>query len=359
MDFRELKKYIYEKNLVETVLVNIKCHHVKYHDRGYYTAANIDGDNITAITVYNEEYLRVNDYTRNIGDNSDIINLVLYNLKVMNNNDKLRLTDASKYLHKLLGIKWESYESQKKFDPLAVFKKANKITGIAYELDEPDYLEDDTYGFQVGVIHTSWLKEGITQRTVDRFDIGYSTFQKRIIIPLKYWKNGRLLGYNRRTVLPNADELGIKKYLITYGYPKSINLYGLYENKKSITNKGYVTVFEAEKSVLKRHSRTDDTGVALQGHVMSREQCSIILGLDIKEVVIALDKDVPINEIRAMCDRFYMKRKVSYILDRWDLIGDKDSPADADNNTYKFLFDNRIQYDELEHLKFRKYMEGR
>lgn len=57
--------------------------------------------------------------------------------------------------------------------------------------------------------------------------------------------------------------------------------------------------------VLKRDSLNDPTGVALEGHFMSDEQVRIILGVGVKEVVIAMDKDVPIEEVWSMCEKFY------------------------------------------------------
>ena len=136
--------------------------------------------------------------------------------------------------------------------------------------------------------------------------------------------------------------------------PKSINLYGLYENYSDIEKAGYITVFEAEKSVLKRDSLNDPTGVALAGHSISDEQVGIISGLNIKEVVIALDKDVPVEEVWCMCEKFYHLRKISYIWDKHDLLGDKDSPADVKNKIYEFLFKHRITYDEKMHKKYEK-----
>lgn len=50
-----------------------------------------------------------------------------------------------------------------------------------------------------------------------------------------------------------------------------MNLFGLWENKDSIQEKGHVVVFEAEKSVLKRDSLNDPTGVAVSGHEISDE----------------------------------------------------------------------------------------
>jgi len=46
--------------------------------------------------------------------------------------------------------------------------------------------------------------------------------------------------------------LEYQKYFITPGMRKEINIYGLWENYKDIQKAGYIVIFEAEKSVLKK-----------------------------------------------------------------------------------------------------------
>lgn len=141
----------------------------------------------------------------------------------------------------------------------------------------------------------------------------------------------------------NYEMLDIDKYFITPGYPKSINLFGLWENYDSIQKAGYVVIYESEKSVLKRDSLRDSTGVALSGHTMSDEQVKILIALNV-DVVIALDNDVPIDEIKYMCSKFKGIRNVYYIKDKYDLLGAKDSPADAKNKIFAYLMKNKIKF---------------
>jgi DNA primase len=192
--------------------------------------------------------------------------------------------------------------------------------------------------------------------TREKFKLAYSYKHKRVIVPLRYWATGELLGFNQRTTVENYEEFNIKKYFITPTYPKALNLYGLYENYDSIQKAGYVVVAESEKSVLKRDSLGDGTVVALSGKSMSDEQVRILMGLNV-EIVIGLDKDVDINEVRHIAEKFYNIRPVSYIYDKWDLLKDKDAPMDAKNKIYQFLFKHRIKYDENEHKEYIKSLE--
>ena len=265
--------------------------------------------------------------------------------------------ESVKYIHKILELTFEFKKRvekpQKKYDPLSVFKKVLRCNRRIVDVADIQILEDSLLNDFVPMLHISWLKQGITERTRKKFGLCYSYRYKRVVIPMRYWGTGELLGFNQRTVVENYKEFGIKKYFLTPTYQKQLNLYGLYENYDSIQKAGYVVVYEAEKSVLKRDSLNDPTGVALSGHTLSDEQVRILIGLNV-EVVIAFDKDIDINEVRHACEKFKNIRKVSYVCDFIDVLDEKDSPADARNKDFQFLFDNRIVYDREEQRKYQE-----
>lgn len=354
MTVTELKQYIHNENKVEFILEQIGCHSIKYHQvKDYYTCGNFNGDNQSAITIYNTEYLKCINYTRKkeFDKNSDLITLVQY-------NKSLDFVDAIKYLHKILGLKFEykrESKTKEKIDPLHIFKKV-KSRSRSVNVLEFNVLDESILLDFVPYIHISWIREGITQRTVDKFGLGYSYYQKRIIIPLRYWLTGELLGTNGRTTVENYDLFGIKKYFITPSYPKSYNLFGLWEHKEDIKRLGYVVVYESEKSVLKRDSLLDYSGVALSGHTISDEQVRILIGLNV-DIIISMDKDVPIEEIRHICSKFYGIRNVYYTFDKYDLLGKKDSIADAPNKIFEYFMKYKIKYDKKEHLEYLRSLE--
>lgn len=352
MDITSLKQYIYENKKIEYILEKIGCHSITYYqNKEYYSCANYNGDNKSAINVKNNEYLNVVNWTRSkeFSDNSDIITLVQY-------NKKISFIEAIKYLHKILDLPFELKEPKKKIDPLNVFKRVVRRSRNIVNVDDIHILDDKLLDDYIPMLHISWLKEGITEKTRKKFGLAYSYRYKRIIIPMRFWLTGELLGFNKRTTVENYNEFGIRKYYITPTYPKHLNLYGLYENYSAIQKAGHVVVYEAEKSVLKRDSLNDPTGVALSGHSISDEQVRILIGLNV-EIVIALDKDITVEEVRYMCEKFKNIRKVSYIYDSYSILGDKDSPADARNKDYQFLFENRVVYDREEQRKYKESLE--
>lgn len=356
MTINELKEYIYNERKIEYILEEIGCHNIVYHpNRDFFSCGNYNGDNKGAINVKNNEYLNVVNWTREkeFGDNSDIITLVQY-------NKSMSFIEAVKYLHKILELPFEfkrkEEKPEKKFDPLSVFKKVLRCNRRIVDVADIQILEDKLLNDFVPMLHISWLKQGITERTRKKFGLCYSYRYKRVVIPMRYWATGELLGFNQRTVVENYEEFDIKKYYLTPTYPKQLNLYGLYENYDAIQKAGYVCVYEAEKSVLKRDSLGDSTGVALSGHSLSNEQIRILIGLNV-EIVFCLDNDIPIEEVRHLCNKFNNIRKVSYIKDFMSILGEKDSPADARNKDFKFLFDNRIVYDREEQRKYQESLK--
>lgn len=355
MTINELKEYIYENNKIEHILNEIGCHSITYHpNKEFYSCGNYNGDNKGAINVRNNSYLGVINYTRQkeFGDNSDIITLVQY-------NKNMSFIEAVKYIHKILDLSFEfkkSEKPQKKYDPLAVFKKTLRSNRMVVNVDDIHFLDDKLLNDFVPMLHIDFLREGIMPWTRKKFGLCYSYRNSRVVMPHRFWLSGELLGFNMRTTVQNYDSFGIRKYYLSSGFNKSLNLYGLYENYESIQSAGYVVVAESEKSVLKRDSLGDGTVVALSGKSMSDEQVRILIGLNV-EIVIALDNDVDVNEIRHMCEKFKNVRKVSYIKDFMGILNSKDAPMDARNKDYQFLFDNRIVYDKSEQRKYQESLK--
>lgn len=351
MDTTSLKEYIFNNNKVEFVLEKIGCKLIKYHSsKNFYSAANYNGDNTGAVNVYNTKYLLIHNWTREneFDDVSDIISLTQY-------NKKCSFVDAVKYLHNILGLELTPYkkeEKKEKPDPLAVFENAINRHRAIVDVAEIHAIKEEAINDYVPLLYIDWLREGIMPWAAKKFGLAYSYKYHRVVIPIRYWLDGTLVGFNQRTTVENYEELGIRKYFLTASYRKSLNLYGLWENREEIENKKTVVICESEKSVLKRYSRNDGTCVALQGKKLSDEQRRIIIGLNVNEVIIALDNDVPIEEVRHICEQFYHIRNVSYVKDRWNLLGDKDAPADAENKVYNFLIKHRVKYDESEHQKY-------
>ena len=357
MTSTELKNYIVEHEQIEYILESLGCRSIVYHeDKNYYSATQPEdsADNKMGVCIKAVPFLNYYSYSRNIHieDGKDLFALV-------QETKHITFAETMKYLHNLLGLKYTFKKEEPKndkpaYDPLAIFKKAASKKRCRNVLDCTfEALDESVLTDLVPMIHIDLLREGIMPWTVKKFGLAYSYRWKRTIFPHRYI-NGELMGWNGRSSVQDCELLGITKYYITPGM-KKICPYGLYENYADIEKAGYCVIYESEKSVLKRDSKGDSTGLAISGKSISDEEVRLILGLDIKEIVIALDQDVDINEIRHLAEKFFRLRKVSYIYDKWDLLEKKDSPADKCNKIYDFLFKHRIVYTELEH---QKYLDG-
>ena len=351
----ELIQYIIDQNLIQKVTDDLGCHDLKPYTTEYRcglpnhknkTSVSIKKDTLkTKIFQSDGEIIR-----------GDIITLVM-------TVKDISFTEANKYLHKLFGLKYQ-YKNKKakenidKSDPLEIFKKIKRKRNCV-NINDIEIYDNTIIEEYEPVLYIDWVKEdGIMEFTRKRFNIGYSYKHKRIVIPVRYWagEEDDYIGIIGRTTIRNFDLFDIPKYYPLKPYLKSINLYGLQENYKSIQEAGYCVIAESEKSTLKRHSRLDETVIALGSHSLSEEQIKIIIGLDV-EVIIAMDEGIDINYIRSMCENFYGIRQISYIFDQWNLLKDKEAPMDLPNKFYKFLLKHKVNYDEKEHKEYLKYLK--
>lgn len=135
----------------------------------------------------------------------------------------------------------------------------------SYKIIRDDYSlkknRQDLPAYPDGVIESfikyypiEWLKDGITKKAMDKFNIRFSPSQNKIIIP-HYDVRGRLVGIRGRALNKEDIEMWGKYMPVQiegkwYSHPLSLNLYGLNMTKENIRATGIAYLFEAEKSVL-------------------------------------------------------------------------------------------------------------
>ena len=352
----EIKEYIYKNNKIPFVLEKLGCKKITYHNtKNYYSACFKDGDNPMGINIRNNEYLNYCSWSRNVpwDKGQDLISLIEY-------SEQCDFVTALKWLHNILDISYsnEDIKNKKKKKPNLKAKALSVFTNHlshnqAVNINDIEILDKSVLDEYVPIEYIGFLREGITPYACKKFNIEYSYRRKRIIIPQKLWSTGEIIGLNARTAIDGYEQFGINKYSFTKGYNKSINIYGLWENYKSIQRKGYCCVFESEKSVLKRYSQFDETAVALSGKFISEEQKRILIGLNV-DIILCLDNDVSIEEIYTLCEKFYGIRNVYFVKDFKGILGKKDSPADVCDDLYEELLRNKIKYTEELHEKYLK-----
>lgn len=259
---------------------------------------------------------------------------------------ELGFRDALKLMHDILDLPFTmNYKpEQKKYNPLEVFKRVKSYcsnSDYSFKTYDENVLSDINY---TRLPHINLIKEGISPKVQEEFGITYCSRQNRILFPHRHWSSGEILGIFGRTTVEIYEILGIPKYFGVIGYPKSMNLYGLYENYEEIIKSNAVIIVEGEKSVLKLKSMNYGNAVALGGHEMSLEQIKILISLNV-DIIFALDKDLDKQISIDMCNEFKGIRNTFYIDDKYDILGEKDAPVDKGLKVWNYLYKNKVKVD--------------
>lgn len=222
------------------------------------------------------------------------------------------------------------------------------------EVQLPDY-NPGVLGCFVKRYPPEWLAEGITESTMDKYNILYSISQNKIIIPHYSAETGQLVGIRGRALNPVEVET-FGKYMpvqvqgVWYTHQLSMNLYGLWENKENIKKSGVCFLAEGEKSVLQAESfSTPNCTVAVCGSQFNKYQLNLLMKLCApREIVICFDnEELPksqdyFDKLWKIGDKYKQYCQFSFIYDREGLTRLKDSPFDHGEEIFRKLLERRV-----------------
>lgn len=203
-----------------------------------------------------------------------------------------------------------------------------------------------------------WEDEGITYETATAAGICYNPVSNGIIIP-HYDIHNNLIGIRERTLIKEQEKNG--KYRpaiingIMYNHPLGFNLYNLNRSYSNIRLYRKAFIFESEKSCLKYDSMfgiNNNISVAICGSALNNYQISLLLSLDVKEIIIALDKqyqEIGDSEWKRWTQKYYQiynkygnLLQISYMFDFNNLLDYKDSPIDKGKDIFLKLYKDRV-----------------
>ena len=204
-----------------------------------------------------------------------------------------------------------------------------------------------------------WEREGISFDVMESRGICYDPLNEAVVIP-HYDINGNLVGIRERTLIKENEIYGKYRPAVIsgkmYNHPLGFNLYNLNNSKKAITALQKAVVFEGEKSCLKYASyfgKDNDISVACCGSNLINYQVKLLLSLGVKEIIIAFDKQFQeigddewrkwVIKLKTLYNKYNGYVTISYIFDKDNLLGYKDSPIDCGKDTFIQLFKNRIR----------------
>lgn len=200
-----------------------------------------------------------------------------------------------------------------------------------------------------------WLNDGISEQSMDKFNIRYSTIQNKIIIP-HYNINNELVGIRGRA-LNEWEVENIGKYMPVqiegkwYSHPLSLNLYGLNFTKDNVKKNRICYIFESEKSVMQCDGfQIDNCAAAVCGSQLNKWQVKILIKeCHPQEIVVCFDKEeqppdeVYFNKLYKLCSKYKNYANFSFIYDREKLLEMKDSPSDKGEEIFRRLLDKRVR----------------
>lgn len=329
----EIKEYLLNNDLVESVLSALGCGYVKNHGN-YISAANPSGDNKQAIVIYLNENLTCVNYTRTIAKDkrsTDIFDLVMF-------CEDCTFPEALKWVCETVGLDYYQ-EPEDVPESLQILKMLKQMSS-----DDSNEIRETLKPIPAQVLNyylpygnILFEQDGISLEVQKEFLVGYDPQSNRITLPIRspigdlYGVKGRLFG--------EPDEYN-PKYLYLMPVAKSEILYGLYENKEYIRNSNTLLIFEAEKSVQQCATNGIRNCVALGGKTISKTQAELIIRTGCTPII-ALDKGIDIEEIYNVASIFPDNIPVQYIYDADDILLDKQSPSD-DFKSLQHLLRNNI-----------------
>jgi DNA primase len=333
LDIEGLKEYILENNCIPTILEELGCHHIKYikaaSGDNYYKAANPDGDNLSAVLVYENSSLYTINNTRDIGSKegiSDIISLVEF---YKNEN----FYNSMKWVCDILEIDY--YHDFDEDVPESI-----RLTKLIMEMQQGDSSKDEEkplnpipeaiLSYYKNYVNDFFYRDNITYEVQQEFEIGYDEATNRITIPIRD-ELSNLVGVKGRLFEIDIGE-NENKYSYIEPCGRSKILYGLYKTYQFIKQEKLVYVGESEKSVLQMISMGHYNAVGIGGKKISKCQIDKLTRLCV-DIVFLFDKDVTQEELQSIADRFIDGVVIYAVIDTIGILDEKESPTD---NSEKF-----------------------
>lgn len=256
---------------------------------------------------------------------------------------EISLGDAIKWLANRLNISYSDIEKVDVKLPFNAFWKSLNRTSEVDEVPPRTYDKNKLKEFHIGVSQL-FIKDGISAKTQEEFNIGYDSLTNRVTIPW-FSPEGDLIGIMGRI---NKEELKDRdsKYLPIIPFRKSKALYGFNINYEGILDKNCVIVVESEKSIQKAKQYGFNNVVALGGNEIHSIPQKLIKSMYCN-VIISLDEGLELKHCieqakKVQINNPFFTNEV-YVLDMTDLPS-KSCIFDLDYKTIEEAFKERLIY---------------
>lgn len=324
MDIEILKEHILENNFIPTILEELGCHHIRKKD-GYFQCANPDGDNVTAVCVYENTNLTTINYTRDISNGKNI-HTDLISLVEFYKNETFPY--AVKWICDVLDIDYYSNLDEDLPKSLQLTKMLVEMQSVDTESETEKPLKpipEKILSYFKPYVNDMFNEDGVSYETQVEFEIGYDEFTNRITIPIRD-DLGNLVGIKARYFYRQVPE-DEQKFMYIEKCARSQILYGLYKTINFIKKAQRVFVTEAEKGVQQLYDKGYFEAVATGGSKISKSQIDKLTRLCVP-IIFVFDKDITKEELDDIASRFIDGTEVYALIDTIGILNEKESPTD-------------------------------
>lgn len=327
MTAQELKSHIYINGLIENVLSDLGCHHIKKHD-GFWTCSNPDGDNKSAIVVYENENLTTLNYTRQLTTQqrtTDIFDLVSY-------FKQCTFPESIREICNMLGLDYYQ-EPEEVPESLQWIQELKNMETEKREEDNTPLrpIPEEILSYYLPYGNIMFEEDNIPISIQEEFNVGYDPATNYITIPI-YDALGTLVGVKGRYF---GEKDGFHtKYTYLERCNKSRILYGYFQNKEHIKHSKQLFIVESEKAVMQLAGMGFRNAVSTGGKTISKYQVELISRTTCTPVF-AYDADVTEDELKGIADMFKDGISIYALIDKEGLLQEKESPSDNTDNWIK------------------------
>ena len=324
MDIEILKEHILENNFIPTILEELGCHHIRKKD-GYFQCANPDGDNTTAVCVYENTNLTTINYTRDISNGKNI-HTDLISLVEFYKNETFPY--AVKWICDVLDIDYYSNLDEDLPKSLQLTKMLVEMQSVDTDTETEKPLKpipEKILSYFKPYVNDMFNEDGVSYETQAEFEIGYDEFTNRITIPIRD-DLGNLVGVKARYFYRQVPE-DEQKFMYIEKCARSQILYGLYKTINFIKKAQRVFVVEAEKGVQQLYDKGYFEAVATGGSKISKNQIDKLTRLCVP-IIFVFDKDITKEELDNIASRFIDGTEVYALIDTIGVLNEKESPTD-------------------------------
>ena len=191
-------------------------------------------------------------------------------------------------------------------------------------------------------IPMEWVDEGINEDELKKYEIMIDPASNRIVYPV-YDSQFQMIGIKGRTRFDNYKELGIMKYM-NYNRIGLLDYFtGMKQAIQYVKDLNQVIITEGIKSVMKLDSFGYHNVVSAETSSINEYQMELLIRMQIKDIIIAFDKDVPLKKIKDNLGLLKRFANCYVVIDRWNLLEEKDSPPDKGKDIWDTLYERKVK----------------